>query len=170
MHLSSSEDKNLPIAKFESMLKTNDVYFFDSNDFEEIIHHYLDTGKIALAKKAIQIGLEQHTSSINLKLLHIEVLVFENKLSIAEKMLNELMAIEHSNEEIYIQKANIYSKNDDHLKAIELLKVALIYTDSLIDVYSLIGMEYLFMDNYLEAKEYFAKCLEEDFEDYSSLY
>ncbi|NAS32818.1 tetratricopeptide repeat protein [Flavobacteriaceae bacterium R38] len=170
MQFSSSDDKNLPIAKFESMLKTNDIYFFDSNDFEEIIHHYLDAGKIALAKKAIKIGLEQHISSVNLKLLHIEVLVFENKLDVAEKMLNELMEIEHSNEEIYIQKANIYSKNDNHPKAIELLKTALIYTDSLVDIYSLIGMEYLFMDDYKEAKEYFAKCLEEDYEDYSSLY
>ncbi|NER14167.1 tetratricopeptide repeat protein [Leptobacterium flavescens] len=170
MQFSSNEEENFPISRFESMLKTNNVYFFDSTDFEEIIHHYLDSGKVALAKKAIKIGLEQHTSSINLKLLHIEVLVFENKLEVAEKMLNELMAIEYSNEEIYIQKANIYSKKDDHEKAIELLKVALAYAEETTDIFSLIGMEYLFMDDYKAAKDYFIKCIDEDFEDYSSLY
>ena len=170
MQLGSGENKNFPISRFESMLKTNDIYFFDSTDFEEIIHHYLDDGKIALAKKAIKIGLEQHTSSINLKLLHIEVLVFENDLDIADKLLNELMAIENSNEEIYIQKANICSKKDDHFAAINLLKTALDYAEDSSDIYSLIGMEYLFMDDYKSAKESFAKCLEIDFEDYSSLY
>ncbi len=170
MQFSAGEGKNLPISKFESMLKTNEVYFFDSTDFEQIIHHYLDEGKIALAKKAIKIGLEQHTTSINLRLLNIEVLVFENELDLADKLLNELLVIENSNEEIYIQKANIYSKKDDHKKAIELLKIALTYAEDITDIYSLIGMEYLFMDDYNSAKNYFIKCLDIDFEDYSSLY
>ncbi len=46
----------MSLLKFESMLKTNNVYFFDLVEFEEIIVHYLDTGKIALAKKAIKAG------------------------------------------------------------------------------------------------------------------
>lgn len=170
MQFSSSEGKNLPIDKFESMLKTDDVYFFDSVDFEQIIHHYLDSGKVTLAKKAIKIGLEQHTSSTNLKLLQIEVFVFEDKLETAEKMLNELLSYENSNEEIYIQKANIYSKRDNHEKAIELLKAALAYAQDLADIYSLIGMEYLFMDDFASAKIYFIKCLEKDNQDYASLY
>jgi hypothetical protein len=36
--------------KFESMLKTNKVLFFDSEEFEEIILHYLDMGKAAFQK------------------------------------------------------------------------------------------------------------------------
>ena len=59
----------MSLLKFESMLKTNNVYFFDLVEFEEIIVHYLDTGKIALAKKAIKLGLEQHPESIDLKLV-----------------------------------------------------------------------------------------------------
>ena len=49
---------DLPLLKFESMLKTNTVYFFDSNEFEEIVSHYMDVGKISLAKKAIEKGLK----------------------------------------------------------------------------------------------------------------
>ncbi|MGS2763749.1 tetratricopeptide repeat protein [Sinomicrobium sp. M5D2P9] len=170
MPFSSNEDRKFPISKFESMLKTNDVYFFDADDFEDIIHHYLDLGKVALAKKAIKIGLEQHTGSTTLKLLLIEVLIFENRFDVAEKMLDELASFETSNEEIYIQRANIYSKKDNHVMAIELLKEALAYTEDSADVYSLIGMEYLFLDKYAEAKDCFIKCLEEDPEDYSALY
>ena len=57
--------------------------------------------------------------------------MYEDKLDVAEKLLNELYAIEPTNEEIYIQKANIYSKRDNHEKAVELLQEALKYTDDL---------------------------------------
>jgi hypothetical protein len=51
MQLSNEEeDYNKSLSKFESMLKTNKVLFFDSEEFEEIILHYLDMGKAALAK------------------------------------------------------------------------------------------------------------------------
>lgn len=167
---SEDENNNLSLSKFESMLKTNKVFFFDSEEFEDIILHYLDTGKTNLAKKALKLALEQHPNSTGLKLVQVEMLIYEDKLESAEKLLNELYAIEPTNEEIYIQKANIYSKKNNHQKAVELLNVALEYTDDYADVYNLIGMEYLFMDNLENAKENFIKCLEEDYEDQSALY
>jgi len=171
MQLSNEEeDYNLSLSKFESMLKTNKVLFFDSEEFEEIILHYLDMGKAALAKKALKLALDQHPKSTGLKLVQVEMLVYDDKLDIAEKLLNELYAIEPTNEEIFIQKANIYSKRDQHEKSVELLKTALEYTDDYADVYNLIGMEYLFMDNLEMAKESFIKCLEEDYDDQSALY
>ena len=171
MQLSNEEeDYNLSLSKFESMLKTNKVLFFDSEEFEEIILHYLDMGKKKKKKKALKLALEQHPKSTGLKLVQVEMLVYDDKLELAEKLLNELYAIEPTNEEIYIQKANICSKRDQHEKAVELLKTALKYTDDYADVYNLIGMEYLFMDNLEKAKENFIKCLEEDLEDQSALY
>ena len=171
MQISDEEDDyNLSLSKFESMLKTNKVLFFDSEEFEEIILHYLDMGKVALAKKALKLALEQHPKSTGLKLVQVEMLVYDDKLDLADKLLNELYAIEPNNEEIYIQKANIYSKRDNHEKAVELLETALKYTDDYADVYNLIGMEYLFMDNLESAKNNFIKCLEEDLEDQAALY
>ena len=171
MHLDhDEEDYNLSLRKFESMLKTNKVLFFDSEEFEEIILHYLDMGKATLAKKALKLGLDQHPKSTGLKLVQVEMLVYDDKLDQAEKLLNELYAIEPTNEEIFIQKANIYSKRDEHEKAVEFLKTALKYTEDYADVYNLIGMEYLFMDSLELAKENFIKCLEEDLEDQSALY
>lgn len=170
MEFRHDDNNDLPLTKFESMLKTNHVLFFDSEEFENIIHHYLNQGKIALAKKAIKLGLDQHPTSINLRIFKVEIYVFEDKLIEADKLLNELYGLDPMNEEIFIQKANIFSKKDDHEQAIEVLKKALELTDDVVDLYSLIGMEYLFLDKFEEAKEYFMKCLEEDLEDYSSLY
>lgn len=170
MEYGHDHNNSLPLTKFESMLKTNHVLFFDSEEFENIIHHYLNLGKIALAKKAIKLGLDQHPTSINLKLFRVEVFVFEDKLEEADMLLDQLYSLDPLNEEIYIQKANIFSKKDNHEKAIEVLKQALKLADDVVDLYSLIGMEYLFLDKFEEAKINFMKCLESDIEDYSSLY
>ena len=112
MHISPNEHNNFSLSRFESMLKTNSVLFFDSNEFEEIIQHYLENGKIALAKKATKLGLEQHPSSTNLKLFQVEIYVLDNKLDIADELLDKLFHIEKSNEEVYIQKANILSRRE----------------------------------------------------------
>ena len=90
MEFSHNDNNNLPLTKFESMLKTNHVLFFDSEEFENIIHHYLNQGKIALAKRAIKFGLDQHPTSINLRLFKVEVYVFEDKLKEA-KFLAQLL-------------------------------------------------------------------------------
>ena len=167
------DDNNYSLTKFESMLKTNDVLFFDSDAFENIIQFYFENGRIARAKKAIKLGLEQHPSSIVLKLFQVEIYILEDKLPQAEQLLDALYVLEPSNEEIYIQKANILSKRNEHEKAIDTLKIALELTDSEedhADLYALIGMEYLFMDQFENAKNYFIKCLDLDIEDYSALY
>lgn len=164
---------NISLSKFESMLKTNDILFFDSNEFENIIHHYLDSGKISLAKKAIKLGLEQHPTSVNLQLFKVEILVIENKFNEADEVLEHLYILEPNNEEIYIQKANILSKQDKHEQAINTLQSAInliVDRESASDIFALIGMEYLFLDQFENAIIYFQKCLEVDLMDYSALH
>ncbi len=160
----------MSLSKFESMLKTNSIYFFDLVEFEEIIVHYLDTGKHSLAKKAVKLGLEQHPTSVDLKLLDVEILIFDNKLEKASQKLRRIQLLAPANEEVYIQKATILSKNGNHEKAIQNLKIAVSYADDKVDIWSMMGMEYLYLDAFEKARLSFAKCIDVDHEDYSSLY
>jgi tetratricopeptide (TPR) repeat protein len=75
-----------------------------------------------------------------------------------------------NNDELYIQKANIFSKRDNHKQAIKVFKEALNISEDSSELHSLIGMEYLFLDKYEDAKLHFMKCIDLDLEDYSSLY
>ncbi|SDR77522.1 Tetratricopeptide repeat-containing protein [Polaribacter sp. KT25b] len=160
----------MSLTKFESMLKTNNIFFFDLVEFEEIIVHYLEAGKLSLAKKAVKLGLEQHPESVYLKLLHVEIYIFENELDKASTLLEKIELLDPNNEEVFIQKSIINSKSGEHNEAIVNLEKALIFTDDKVDVLSLIGMEYLYLENYENARLSFEKCIEVNFEDYSSLY
>lgn len=152
------------------MLKTNDVYFFDLVEFEEIIIHYLDAGKHTLAKKAVKLGLEQHPNSIDLQLLQVEIFIFEDELEKASDLLKIVEFIEPTNEEVWIQKSAIYSKQGLHKNAIECLNKALKYTEDEVEIWNMLGMEYLYIDDFDNARLNFAKCIDVDFEDYSALY
>lgn len=160
----------MPVSKFESMLKTNSVYFFDATEFEYIIEHYLNIGKHSLAKKAVKLGLEQHPTSIQLRLMQVELLIFDGELPSAIKLLAEIEAVEPHNDEVFIQKATILSKKNKHKEAIVVLKKSLEYVEGPEDIWSMMGMEYLYLDDYENARLNFAKCIDVDYEDYSSLY
>ena len=97
----NSENAQSSITKFEHMLKTNHVYFFDAQEFENIIVHYLGFGDNQLAKKALKMGLAQHPSNIELMMLQSEIFILDEKFENAIELLN------------YIQK--------QHLKRISLL-------------------------------------------------
>ncbi|MBE7692344.1 tetratricopeptide repeat protein [Tenacibaculum finnmarkense genomovar ulcerans] len=160
----------MSILKFESMLKTNDVYFFDAVEFETIIEHYLNIAKNSLAKKAVALGLEQHPSSIQLKLMKVELLVFDNELKEATQLLKNIEAVEPYNDEVFIQKALILSKKELHIEAIAVLKESLSFIEDPADIWSMLGMEYLYLDDYKNARLNFEKCVAFDAEDFSSLY
>ena len=161
--------QNHSISKFESMLKTNSFLFFDSNEYEEIIVYYIEIGNIFLAKKAISLALKQYPDSTILSLLYIEVLLLNNEVVKAEQIALKIYEIDPLNPEILIQKAKIYSKKKNHIKAIELLEEIKENSDLYYDALSLIGKEYLFIDDFENAKNIFMKCLKQDDFDYSVL-
>ncbi|OUW77110.1 MAG: hypothetical protein CBD72_01860 [Flavobacteriaceae bacterium TMED212] len=165
-----SEDTNSSVNKFEQMLKTNQVLFFDAVEFENIIHHYIDFAQFTLAKKALKMGMEQHPKNVELMLLKSEIYLFEGTLKKAEALLIQIERISPEHEEIFLQRANISSKKKNHPGAIQLLEKALEVTDEPIEIWNLMGMEYLFLEDYIKAKEFFYKCVKENSLDYQSLY
>ncbi len=170
--MNSDFDKfsNIPVNRFESMLKTNKVFFFDATEFEEIGQYYIDTGNLALAKKALQIGEQQHPSAAALKILKVEYLLLNNKIGEAENIIDFLFELEPHNDIVYLHKSVILSKKNMHEEAILMLRKALNFSDEPYELYALLAMEYLYIDSFLMAKECFIKCLELDPNDQHALY
>ena len=106
-----SQDSDAPVTRFEQMLKTNQVYFFDAVEFETIIQFYIDTGEINLARKALEMGINQHPIHTDLLLLKSELYILDGNHDEATQLLALIEEIDPNNQEIYIQKATIASKN-----------------------------------------------------------
>jgi tetratricopeptide (TPR) repeat protein len=170
MNTDSNKGHKSPIARFELMLQSNRVYFFDTTEFEEIIQFYIDSGSLRLAYKAFEIGENQHPGNCGLKLLHVELMLLNNQYKEAEDVIDKLREMEPFNEYVYIHKAVILSKTKRHQEAISFLTKGLEYCESQAEFHSMLAMEYLFLDSYLMAKEHFIKCLDEDPKDTQALY
>ncbi|MBT4960640.1 MAG: tetratricopeptide repeat protein [Flavobacteriaceae bacterium] len=157
------------IIKFESMINSNKFLFFDSEEFESIIIYYLESGNSSMANKAIKMAIEQYPKNTSILLLKVEALIFENKIEEAEKIIDSLYEIDRNNSEIIIQKSRILSKRKKHSKSINLLKKISkdceFYSDALV----MIGKEYLFIDNFENAKEKFKEYIKNHQLDYAVL-
>tara|TARA_Y100000741_G_scaffold162840_1_gene122809 strand:- start:2018 stop:3370 length:1353 start_codon:yes stop_codon:yes gene_type:complete len=166
----NSEEIKNSVNRFNQMLKTNLIYFFDVNEFQNITDYYLSIGEIQLSKKALYMGLMQHPESIDLLLIKVEHFILDKRLKSAKNMLSNLNLVYPFNEEIYIQKASVESKLGKHLESINLLIELLDFTREPTEVWNLIGMEYLLMEDYYNAEYFFKNCIIENPEDYPSLY
>ena len=89
----SFEEKNSSLTKFEEMLKTNQVLFFDAVEFENIIHYYIDFAKLDLAKKALK--------NLN-KIFQIVLIDPPYNTNITEKCLFKLKELNLINQDSYI--------------------------------------------------------------------
>ena len=59
--------ENELVEKFEKMVENNEEFYFETEEFEEIIIYYLEIGDISYAEMATNYALKIHPNSIELK-------------------------------------------------------------------------------------------------------
>ena len=116
---SEEEDYAESLNRFEQMLQKNEHYFFDVEEFEILIDHYLDKTDTKTAKKVIDISLAQHPTSTILKLKNAQFLAAIHQPNKALELINSIELLEPFNAELFVIKANIHSQLRQHHKAIE---------------------------------------------------
>ncbi|MGB0391601.1 MAG: tetratricopeptide repeat protein [Salibacteraceae bacterium] len=117
------EDGNINhlIKKFEEMQALGAEYYFDVEEFEELIDYYLVESNQELVQLLIKLAKGQHPESPALQLKEAESLVYSEQATEAIRIIEKVSLFEDSNPEHYFSKASIYSMADQKEKAIEIL-------------------------------------------------
>jgi tetratricopeptide (TPR) repeat protein len=158
MHMSDENRDNRNaidlVHRFEQMISSNDSYYFDIDQFEEIIEFYCENNKFPLALRAIEHGYNLFPENMTLMLRESQILTGMGHLTRALKLLKKLEKVEAS-EEVLLTLASIYSQQREHAKSIQLLRKALAlgsseYAD---DIYLEIALEYENMQRFDKAQE-----------------
>ncbi len=157
-----AQELNLALSKFESMLKTREEVFFDVEEIELVVDHFIENQNNNRAKKAIQVGCSQHPYSIDLRIKEAEVLLASGKNTLALDNLLKLASIETTNTEIHLLIAGIYSRQKNHFKALEYLERAHQMADAFEgdDIYFDLGLEYEQTGKFERALTIFKEILE----------
>lgn len=109
------------ISKYEHMRSIGAQFYFDVEEFEELVDYYLFHPEKHIVKEIIAIAKSQHPDSISLTLKEAEMLVYSEKTKEALKIADSIVLYEDSNPAHFFSKATIYSMADEKEKAIEIL-------------------------------------------------
>ena len=170
-HFSSKDKTREIVNRFEKMLKNDEHYFFDVDDFEDIIEYYIEESNARKALKVIDFALLQHPDSFILLLRKAQLLAATNKPQKSLDLLGKLENIEPTNLEVHLTKGNIFSQLRQHSKAVEAFRKTLEYAEEDIDDILLnIAFEYTNMGKYDKAISYLKEALEVNPENESALF
>lgn len=98
------------IGRFENMLNQFEAYFFDVDEFERIIDHYLDTDHFSKAIDAVRFGKNQHPGSTALQIKEAQVYAEKGESLKALRMVQKLEILAGTNNEVFMLKGMILNQ------------------------------------------------------------
>ena len=129
-HMHSESEIDDLVKRYELMVDKGENRYFDVEEFEMLIGHYLSFGEIENAQMVLHYASNLFPESINLQLREAQILAGLGKHIKAIPRLQNLLAFEPQNEEIHLTLASIYSKMEEHIKAIDHFKTAFKNSDT----------------------------------------
>ena len=152
------------VEKFEAMIEHGDQAFFDVDELEGLIEHYLAQKSIRKAQLVARYAHQLYPANLSLKLKHAQIRIASGQGVKAVPILKELLDIEPLNEEVLITLGAVYSQMSEHKLAIDCFKRALVFADKETrrEIRIDIALEYENMGAWKEAIRNLHEALEED--------
>jgi len=147
------------VSRYEDLRNTGRSVYFDVDDFEEIIDHYLADGAYQEALHIAEHASGVHPSSIPIMLKKAQLLASFNKEDHALDLLTTVETLDPHNNDIFLTKGAIYSQLKNYEKAIEEYNKAVFGADEPDFVYCNIAFEYENLGNFDKTLEYLDKAL-----------
>lgn len=153
------------IERFEQMLDNKEKFYFDTEEFYEIIAYYLDVGDLPYAKKSLDYALEMYPTSTEIQIKKLEYLLAMDRLKASATLINELKDVGANDVDYVICIARFWSLKENPKKAIQFYEKALEFGDDREYIYNCMGNEYLNLNEISQALYCFKKALELDLDD-----
>ncbi len=137
------------VERYESMREQNATLFFDVEEFEIIVEHYLEQSDARRAREVLDYAHKQHPGSLDLMFCEAHVLMNLGKLNRALEVLDAIGKLEPFNEDVHLHKAGIYSQLRNHRRSVEHYKRALtLAEEGLDDIHLDLAFEYENLEAY----------------------
>ncbi len=92
------------VKRYEAMLSQGQNFYFDVDDYMDIVEHYIDKDLLKNAQEACRNALNLHPGASELKLKHAQLFVSRGKPVKALEWLNKASELRVSNHEYYLTK------------------------------------------------------------------
>ena len=127
--LEGNEDLQAIVKRYEAMVKSNRVGYFDVHEYEKMVDHYLLENRSEDAINVLRMAKKQHPNASGLTLKKAEIELESGLLSDALSDLSSVEAIEKNNPDFYLVKAKAVLASGNAAEAKQLFDVAISKTD-----------------------------------------
>ncbi|WP_379968197.1 tetratricopeptide repeat protein [Epilithonimonas sp. UC225_85] len=154
--------------KFEEMIENNDEFYFDTEEYIEIIIYYLELGDYSYAEMAVNHALKIHPNSLEIKTKQLEVFLELERYTKAKELIDELHQSSLEDTDFLVCCAKYYSNLGNPKKSIEYCQKALELEEEENFLHNFIADEYVNLDDPFNALKHYTSALEHDpYDDYS---
>ena len=115
----NDNENNESIVRYEDMIRKNTSYFFDVDEFQDIIDYYIDKNRPNSALRAIEIASGMHPLSSEIQLRKAQVLANTGRKSEALSILKKLEKVSSENPDVFLLMGIIYIAMDKEKEALE---------------------------------------------------
>ena len=154
--------------KFEEMIENNEEFYFDTEEYVEIIIYYLELGDFSYAEMAVNHALKIHPNSLEVKTKQLEVFLELERYTKAKELIDELHQSSLEETDFLVCCAKYYSNLGNPKKSIEYCQKALELEEEENFLHNFIADEYVNLDDPFNALKHYSSALEHDpYDDYS---
>lgn len=151
------------------MVENNDELYFETEEYEDIIIHYLEMGDITYAEMATNYALKLHPNSLELKIKKFEVYLELENYTQAKELMLELKAASMESTDFLVCCAKYYSNLGNPRRAIEYCEKALELEEEENFLHNFIADEYVNLEDPFKALKHYKLALTFDQQDEYSL-
>ncbi len=150
------------VEKYIHMKNTHEKVFFDSEEFEQLVDHFLEKSDVDEVLRIINYGFEIYPNNYFLRLRHAQILGLNGKIRHGISVLDDLVEEYPSEQEIFVSRSSLYAQINEYQKAInDLLRVVDMVQDEEEDELCLtLALLYQKIDKNDIAKQYLEKGLD----------
>ena len=170
---SPEESSNLIVVeRFEEMLSEKKSFFFDVDEFEDLLNYYNSKNNVNRALAVVKHAMQLHPDSATILVSCAQLYVAIHKPQEALRYLNLAETFEPFNIELFYTKASIFSQLRKSDKAIEQYKKALDHAEDFEkeDIQLQLAFEYENLSKYSFAIEHLQEILKTNHENETALY
>lgn len=158
------------VNRFELMVKNSEQYYFDCEEFHNIVEHYLLKADYDKAFEVVNYALDLHPTNFDLKLFKAQVLSGKVQYKKALVLLEEVELVQPDNADLLIIKGSVLGKLRMSERAIACYLKALPSSEFKDEVYCYIANEHQHNLDYEMAIKYFKLALTENPENESAIF
>ena len=159
------------LQRYEEMLRKGLNIYFDVIQIEYIIDNFLEEGKLQQAMQVVEMGMNQHPSSMALKIKKANILLSLGEIPASLELANELIKIEDTNHELHLLKGSSHLLLGQSEDAIQSFNLSLKYSsvdrgETLFNI----GFAYEQIGDYQKAVSYLEEAVTDDPENEEAIY